>query len=597
MAAPATTVFMSHDNTTFVEVTSSVAAGGGLGVNFQRGRSQVLGQWLPGTCSITFRNHLRTVDPTNDSATFQPRPGDAIKIRVAGNDTWRGWVDGITITYAQGGLYPNSTMVIVGSDDLAVVARQIHYGHRACELTSARVSGLLSDISWTRATSVATGVRNVSGAQLTTINNYTVLAADTTARPTLELLQAATTVEGGASQLFIAKAGTLTWRARSHRSSTVVSVGGTGIGFQAIDTSYTDDEWFNSAQITQQEFFEETTSSTSVTTGTGSKTFTIATGLTVEAGENVEIDSSGSTSVMIGTVTSYTSGSGSLVVNVTSIVGSGAHTDWVVRFTAAGITTESNGTVNGFFAPTAQTATDTASVTRHNSTRTFTASLPIISPTTAALVAAEIAAGRGYPQRRVDSVVIDVAALSGANQATMLALEIGDALAVYLDLGSGDPRIIRQTLRIDGITHSVPGDGSHRVTFTLGREATVDFTAVVKQNGATVASTTNDATYVSRDGWVTAHFKLSITAAGTNNTALIVTPTGLPAPATSAGNTVGVFQYFDSGLAVYTGYIDWDGTNLTFGVHNNGGVQLGQTPTFAAANLDVIYGTVTFRMA
>lgn len=124
------------------------------------------------------------------------------------------------------------------------------------------------------------------------------------------------------------------------------------------------------------------------------------------------------------------------------------------------------------------------------------------------------------------------------------------------------------------------------------------FTGVVKQNGSTVASTTDDAYYETSNGFTTAHFKASITAAGTNNTELKVTPSGLPAPASAdAGEACGVFRYFDSGAANYFGYVDWDGTDLRLSVHNNGGVWLGQTPTFAAANGDKVYVSIRYRNA
>ena len=76
---------------------------------------------------------------------------------------------------------------------------------------------------------------------------------------------------------------------------------------------------------------ENSTSTTSITIGTGSKTFTTQAGKTFTAGQDIHIssDAAPGTSYMTGTVTSY-SGT-SLVVNVTSSGGSGAHTDWTIR--------------------------------------------------------------------------------------------------------------------------------------------------------------------------------------------------------------------------------------------------------------------------
>jgi hypothetical protein len=67
-----------------------------------------------------------------------------------------------------------------------------------------------------------------------------------------------------------------------------------------------------------------TTSGSSVAIGTGSKTFTVDSGLDVETGDDVSI-SSGSNS-MYGTVTSYSSTT--LVVDIESTIGSGTYTSW-----------------------------------------------------------------------------------------------------------------------------------------------------------------------------------------------------------------------------------------------------------------------------
>jgi hypothetical protein len=72
-------------------------------------------------------------------------------------------------------------------------------------------------------------------------------------------------------------------------------------------------------------------SSTSNTVGTGSFTFTINTGLTIATGTTIEVNSNLNTFVgMIGTVTSYNSSTGSLVINATSSGGSGTFAYWYI---------------------------------------------------------------------------------------------------------------------------------------------------------------------------------------------------------------------------------------------------------------------------
>ncbi len=78
-----------------------------------------------------------------------------------------------------------------------------------------------------------------------------------------------------------------------------------------------------------------TTSVTSLTIGTGSKTLTtVDTGLDYSIAQTVII-AYDLTHYMIGAVTSYNSISGVLVVNVTSVTGSGTYSDWSVNLDGA----------------------------------------------------------------------------------------------------------------------------------------------------------------------------------------------------------------------------------------------------------------------
>jgi hypothetical protein len=78
------------------------------------------------------------------------------------------------------------------------------------------------------------------------------------------------------------------------------------------------------------------TSSTSLAVGTGTKTFTIATGLHLTAGQTVRVWAVASkTNAMTGTVTSYTSGTGELVTNITDSAGSGTFAAWQIFWNGA----------------------------------------------------------------------------------------------------------------------------------------------------------------------------------------------------------------------------------------------------------------------
>lgn len=79
------------------------------------------------------------------------------------------------------------------------------------------------------------------------------------------------------------------------------------------------------------------TSTTSMTVGTGSKSLTVQTGKSFVVGQFVVIASTASpTNYMIGQITAYTSGTGALVVNVTSTGGSGTQAAWTISICAPG---------------------------------------------------------------------------------------------------------------------------------------------------------------------------------------------------------------------------------------------------------------------
>lgn len=73
-----------------------------------------------------------------------------------------------------------------------------------------------------------------------------------------------------------------------------------------------------------------TTSSTSLTIGTGTKSLTVGTGLAYLAGDPVRILRTGFTSNMAGTVTSYDKSTGAMVANITTTSGTGTYTAWTV---------------------------------------------------------------------------------------------------------------------------------------------------------------------------------------------------------------------------------------------------------------------------
>lgn len=79
------------------------------------------------------------------------------------------------------------------------------------------------------------------------------------------------------------------------------------------------------------------TSTTSVTIGTGDKSFTIETGKLLQVGQYVNVTSTASPSnFMFGYVKTYNSGTGALVVTVTTVGGSGTIAAWTISLSPTG---------------------------------------------------------------------------------------------------------------------------------------------------------------------------------------------------------------------------------------------------------------------
>jgi hypothetical protein len=83
------------------------------------------------------------------------------------------------------------------------------------------------------------------------------------------------------------------------------------------------------------------TSASSVLIGTGAKTFTTQLSLGYQVGQTLRV-AANSTNFMTGEVTSYNAGTGSLVLNITSVTGSGTFTSWFISQAAVGANTASS---------------------------------------------------------------------------------------------------------------------------------------------------------------------------------------------------------------------------------------------------------------
>lgn len=86
--------------------------------------------------------------------------------------------------------------------------------------------------------------------------------------------------------------------------------------------------------LNSQGFGYTATSSSSVTVGTGSKTFTVSVQLAYRLNQTVLVYSTGTAAWMLGTVTFYAGTT--LIANITNAVGSGSHVDWNISLSGIG---------------------------------------------------------------------------------------------------------------------------------------------------------------------------------------------------------------------------------------------------------------------
>jgi hypothetical protein len=132
------------------------------------------------------------------------------------------------------------------------------------------------------------------------------------------------------------------------------------------------------AAVTGTDF--SATSTSSVTIGTGAKSFTIQTGKQFQVGQTVRIAyTTTPANYMDGQVTSYNSGTGALAVDVQAVGGAGTQALWTISLipggsgsfaTLAGVETLTNKTLT---APTIATITNGGTLTLPTGTRTLIA--------------------------------------------------------------------------------------------------------------------------------------------------------------------------------------------------------------------------------
>lgn len=561
------TVSLSHDGSTWVDVSQWVDGE----LSWRNGRSVALGEWQTGTADLALLSKNREIDPLNDAATFQPREGDYIKIADSVGTAFLGRVEGVSGTLERTALYPIMRASLRCTDGLARLTQATLYDIGQINATwfaGTHIAIVLAfvtlDYGATTAIDAGDVPMGLPGAESGAVN-------------ALALMQQITRTEGGASALFCSRAGTLTWLERSHRPGTVVQFGSGGVKISDVKFAIAEADWANVANVTPAAHVTEgDTSSTSVTCGTGTKSFTLDAlsandGWGLSAGAGVYIESSGSpTNNMTGTVTSFDETTRALVCSITSKgAGSSTRTDWGFTFTELA---------------EVQTAIDDQTASKFGLLKGKDYATYHGSRTAAAAAARLLAAERAFAPHRVSSFTVNLATCSPSEKTAVLGLGVGDAADVKLVLSASDT--LRQIRQIDGVARRSIGLQS-TVTFTLGRSSTVNLTSVtLKQGAVTPTQTTNEALFSVVDSWCRGHIKITAGSAGSAGAEIQVTPVGLPSPLATT-QAVGTWFYNDAGTSGYAGVVEWDGAVLRFRVHNST-TYLGATPSFTVANTDFI---------
>lgn len=183
------------------------------------------------------------------------------------------------------------------------------------------------------------------------------------------------------------------------------------------------------------------TSATSVTIGTGSKSFTASTGSLLQVGQFVVVANTATpANYMTGQVTAYNSSTGALTVNVTATGGTGTFSAWTISLTpTGGALLASGGTMTGALVTAASTTSAAGIRVPHGTAPTTPTNGDIWSTTSGLLV-------------RINGVTQTL-----ANSASVLALTGGTLTGKLTMVASGTGAA---SLRIPhGTAPSSPSDG------------------------------------------------------------------------------------------------------------------------------------------
>lgn len=152
-------------------------------------------------------------------------------------------------------------------------------------------------------------------------------------------------------------------------------------------------------------------------------------------------------------------------------------------------------------------------------------------------------------------------------------------------------------LLVEDITGTLWPAGQSIGVGAIASEQWTDYTPTLTQS-VTLTKTVTYARYLRVGRMITVQVLMTITSAGTAGNPIIVgLPVAAATPAVATASTIGSFSYQDTGTAVYSGTANFSSAVAISGQAHNQGAFIGQAPSFAAANTDVVSFCATYEAA
>jgi len=412
-------------------------------------RSRELNRQPANVLNLTLNNRDGRFSPGNTAGPFavagvsKIRPRIAVRVRA----TWS------SVTYPiYYGFVTNwqDNLPFVGKDMIATVQATDALSLLTLNAVDGSVIGSNGDSCATRIAAILSAAAWPLGSSLDTAG-VTTLTIDSTNDSALSLLQNIAQSDGGL--VYADVDGTFTFHYRDHRSL-VTRSNTVQIAFGPSDKAYdepqlsNDETYFYNQVTVVPQGIQSGTSATSLTVGTGSKTFDIQAGLGLAVGNTVLIASTAnSANYMQGDITAY-SGT-SMTVNVTTTGGSGTVAAW--NITLVGSVT--------------QTKSDADSVSLY-STRALSVDSWAVN-TQAASLALFLRRIYKDPEYRVDSIRVTPAVSAASMWPLVLDAEIDDQHSVTVPLPTTTyVSSFIKYVHVAGISHSIQPATGWTVTFT-----------------------------------------------------------------------------------------------------------------------------------